>query len=65
LGWKKKIVTTAFDSSRHTFVLRFFEEWLENGELLNDALAAAATGTIGSSELGKLQIWGDQRLSAQ
>jgi hypothetical protein len=65
LGWKKKIFTAGFDSSRHTFVLRFFENWLEGGQDLNDALATAATATIGNRELNKLQIRGDQRLSAQ
>jgi hypothetical protein len=65
LGWKKKIATTSFDTSRHTFVLNFFDNWLEGGQNLSSALASAANGTVGSSELNKLQIWGDSVLPAQ
>jgi hypothetical protein len=65
LGWKKKIVTATFDTSRHTFVLNFFTEWLDNEANLSAALATAATGTIGSGELSKLQIWGDVALPPQ
>lgn len=65
VGWKKNIVTTAFETTRHTFVLRFFDNWMEGRQDLIDALTSAATGTIGSGEVNKLQIWGDRLLQSQ
>jgi hypothetical protein len=65
LGWKKRINTASFDSSRFTFAERFFEQWIANAENLSSALNLAAPGTIGTSELAKLQIWGDPQLPKQ
>jgi len=65
LGWKKKIVTQSFDTSRFTFAENFFENWISAGDLLSDALDAAAIGTVGTSERNKLQIWGNPQLARQ
>ena len=65
LGWKKNFYTTTFDTNHNTFVLRFFENWLDGGQNLNDALQNAASFTIGPVGLNKLQIWGDRLLQAQ
>jgi len=65
LGWKKKLDTALFDQRRFTFAERFFEQWIDNGENLRRALDLAAPGTVGASELNKLQIWGDLELPPQ
>ena len=57
-GWKKKIATASFDTSRFTFTQNFFQNWIDNRERLSPALAQAMTGTIGSSQTNNLQIWG-------
>ncbi len=30
VGWKKNVYTASFDTAHSTFVLRFFEEWIDN-----------------------------------
>ena len=68
MGWKKNVYTASFDTSHSTFVLRFFEEWIDNDQNLDDALKRAADGTIGltsSSGYPAIQIWGDPGLFKQ
>jgi hypothetical protein len=66
VGWKKSVLTAgSFDSSLNTFHLRFFENWIELGQPLQDAINGAAVATIGSNNAAHLQTWGAVDLRAQ
>jgi hypothetical protein len=66
VGWKSSIYTVpAFDSSRQTFTVRFFQNWVGTGTPLRTALFNASVGTIGQTVpdgFPSLQILGGTNL---